>query len=99
MSQERQKSLASHLVKSQTLDNFLAKKFVTMKRYGAEGAESMLAVFEEVFKRAGAAGVSDIIMGMPHRGRYNLLTEMLQFSPTTLFHKVYVYKYCYLGTN
>ena len=54
----------------------------------------MLAVFEEVFSRASAAGISDVIMGMPHRGRYNLLTGMLQFSPTALFHKVYVYKYC-----
>lgn len=88
LSVERQKALLNHLIKSQTLDLFLAKKFINLKRYGAEGAESMMGFFQEVFSVASTAGVSDVIVGMPHRGRLNLLTGMLQFPHTALFHKI-----------
>ena len=49
-----QKSLATHLIKSQAFDNFLAKKFGTLKRYSAEGAENMMSFFVEAFRRASA---------------------------------------------
>lgn len=52
LSVERQKALLNHLIKSQTLDLFLAKKFINLKRYGAEGAESMMGFFQEVFSVA-----------------------------------------------
>lgn len=52
-----------------------------MKRYGGEGAESMMGFFHELFKMCSYSGVTDIILGMPHRGRLNLLTGLLQLPP------------------
>ena len=49
---ERRRHLAELLTRSQAFDHFLAKKFGTVKRYGAEGAESMMGFFQEVFVRA-----------------------------------------------
>ena len=48
---ERKKVMAERLTKCQTFDQFLAKKFGTVKRYGAEGAESMMPFFDEVLSR------------------------------------------------
>ena len=50
-SSERKKAIAECLTRCQTFDQFLAKKFGTVKRYGAEGAESMLPFFDEVLSR------------------------------------------------
>ena len=52
LSSERQKTLMDQLVRSQTFDLFLAKKFVTLKRYGGEGAEAMMGFFLETFASA-----------------------------------------------
>ncbi len=62
-------------------DHFLATKFATVKRYGGEGAESMMGFFHELFHQSAHSGVTDIVIGMPHRGRLNLLTGLLQFPP------------------
>jgi probable 2-oxoglutarate dehydrogenase E1 component DHKTD1 len=88
LSEVNQRSLLWQMVRSQTLDNFLGKKFGTLKRYGAEGAEAMMAFFQEAFSSAASGGVSDVIISTPHRGRLNLLTGMLHVSPTALFHKI-----------
>jgi len=47
---ETRKTIAIEMLKSQAFDNFLAKKFASLKRYGGEGAESMMAFFHEFFK-------------------------------------------------
>ena len=52
LSEVNQRSLLWEMVRSQTLDNFLGKKFGTLKRYGAEGAEAMMAFFQEAFSSA-----------------------------------------------
>lgn len=52
-----------------------------MKRYGGEGAESMMGFFYELFHQSAHQGVTDIVIGMPHRGRLNLLTGLLKFPP------------------
>ncbi|KAJ7025371.1 dehydrogenase E1 and transketolase domain-containing protein 1 [Mycena alexandri] len=76
------------LARSEVLDNFLQLKFPNLKRYGLEGGESMLPALDSLFSAAAKAGVSTIVLGMPHRGRLNLLTDLLQYSPTALFHKI-----------
>lgn len=65
----------------QEFDHFLATKFATVKRYGGEGAESMMGFFHELFHHMVHSGVTDIVIGMPHRGRLNLLTGLLKFPP------------------
>uniref|UniRef100_A0A8C7GV64 2-oxoadipate dehydrogenase complex component E1 n=1 Tax=Oncorhynchus kisutch TaxID=8019 RepID=A0A8C7GV64_ONCKI len=78
---EERIKLAKLMLESQEFDHFLASKFSTVKRYGGEGAESMMGVFYEMFRLSAHSGVTDIVMGMPHRGRLNLLTGLLQFPP------------------
>lgn len=84
---ETQIEIAELLLKSQAWDNFLATKFTTVKRYGAEGAESMMAFFRELFMLSVEDGVNHVVLGMPHRGRLNLLTTMLNTRPAKIFNK------------
>nr|XP_006633362.2 PREDICTED: probable 2-oxoglutarate dehydrogenase E1 component DHKTD1, mitochondrial isoform X1 [Lepisosteus oculatus] len=87
-SPEERRQLAKLMLESQEFDHFLATKFATVKRYGGEGAESMMGFFHELFRSVSYSGVTDVIMGMPHRGRLNLLTGLLQFPPELMFRKM-----------
>ncbi|XP_012735817.2 probable 2-oxoglutarate dehydrogenase E1 component DHKTD1, mitochondrial [Fundulus heteroclitus] len=88
LSPEEKKRLAKLMLESQEFDHFLATKFATVKRYGGEGAESMMGFFHELFRRSAHSGVTDIVIGMPHRGRLNLLTGLLKFPPELMFRKM-----------
>lgn len=88
LSAEEKRQLAKVMLESQEFDHFLATKFATVKRYGGEGAESMLGFFYELFYQANHSGVTDIVIGMPHRGRLNLLTGLLKFPPELMFRKM-----------
>uniref|UniRef100_A0A672NNA8 2-oxoadipate dehydrogenase complex component E1 n=1 Tax=Sinocyclocheilus grahami TaxID=75366 RepID=A0A672NNA8_SINGR len=87
-STEERRQLAKLMLESQEFDHFLATKFATVKRYGGEGAESMMGFFYELFRSSAYSGVTDMVMGMPHRGRLNLLTGLLQFPPELMFRKM-----------
>ncbi|XP_013872590.1 2-oxoadipate dehydrogenase complex component E1 [Austrofundulus limnaeus] len=87
-SPEERKHLAKLMLESQEFDHFLATKFATVKRYGGEGAESMMGFFYELFHQSAHTGVTDIVIGMPHRGRLNLLTGLLKFPPELMFRKM-----------
>nr|XP_057932449.1 2-oxoadipate dehydrogenase complex component E1 [Doryrhamphus excisus] len=87
-STEERRNLAKIMLESQEFDHFLATKFSTVKRYGGEGAESMMGFFHELFHQLAHSGVTDIIIGMPHRGRLNLLTGLLKFPPELMFRKM-----------
>ncbi|KAJ3715573.1 Transketolase, pyrimidine binding domain-containing protein [Lentinula guzmanii] len=78
------------LARSEVFDNFLQLKFPNLKRYALEGGESMLPALDSLFSSAAKDSVSHIIVGMPHRGRLNFLTDpqLLQYPPTALFHKI-----------
>lgn len=87
-SPEERRWLAKIMLESQEFDHFLATKFATVKRYGGEGAESMMGFFYELFHQSAHSGVTDIVIGMPHRGRLNLLTGLLKFPPELMFRKM-----------
>lgn len=87
VSPSEKKEIAALLIKSQVWDNFLATKFPTVKRYGGEGAESMLAFFRAIFLSSVASDLEAIVLGMPHRGKLNLLTTMLDTRPAKIFRK------------
>uniref|UniRef100_A0A4W4FHU4 2-oxoadipate dehydrogenase complex component E1 n=1 Tax=Electrophorus electricus TaxID=8005 RepID=A0A4W4FHU4_ELEEL len=80
-SSKDRRQLAKLMLESQEFDHFLGTKFATVKRYGGEGAESMMGFFFELFRSVASDGVTDVVMGMPHRGRLNLLTGLLCFPP------------------
>ncbi|KAL1129820.1 hypothetical protein AAG570_012764, partial [Ranatra chinensis] len=82
------RQLLGAMVKSQALDRFLATKFVSLKRYGGEGAESMLAFFIELFTLASRDKVRNLVIGAHHRGRLNLLIGLLEMPPQLLFRKL-----------
>lgn len=82
------RAIAEVMLRSQAFDHFLASKFVTFKRYGCEGAESMMAFFLQLFESSASAGLEQIVVGMPHRGRLNLLTGPLLMDPCVLFRKL-----------
>ncbi|KAF4523201.1 hypothetical protein B566_EDAN002460 [Ephemera danica] len=75
LDQNTRRNIATEMLHSQAFDHFMAKKYATVKRYGAEGAESMFAFFYELFH-------------LTAKGRLNLLTGMLNFPPVALFHKL-----------
>ncbi|XP_054014443.1 probable 2-oxoglutarate dehydrogenase E1 component DHKTD1 homolog, mitochondrial [Hylaeus anthracinus] len=83
-----QTAIAMEMLKSQAFDQFLAVKFVSLKRYGCEGAESMMAFFHEFFKLCAHDNLEYIVLCMPHRGRLNFLTGMLNFPAEKLFRKL-----------
>lgn len=81
-------NIATDLLKSQCFDQFLAKKFTSLKRYGGEGCESMMVFFNEVFKLSAGENIEQIVLATPHRGRLNLLTGLLNLPPSKLFNKL-----------
>ncbi|RWS26543.1 hypothetical protein B4U80_00166, partial [Leptotrombidium deliense] len=89
LSDDQKKELAVILLKCQLFDNFVAAKYPTVKRYACEGAESMIVFFDELFKYSSTQhNITDVIIGMPHRGRLNLLTCLLNFPPRIVFRKM-----------
>ncbi len=59
-----------------------------MKRYGGEGAEAMMGIFLELVESAADNGIKEYVVGMPHRGRLNLMTGLFQYSPVVMFRKM-----------
>ncbi|KAJ2871886.1 hypothetical protein FB639_004418, partial [Coemansia asiatica] len=69
-------------------DNFMQKKFGQVKRYGLEGAESAIVALDELFSLCNHSGITEAVLGMPHRGRLNILIDLLKYPPRALFHKL-----------
>ncbi|EIM89258.1 dehydrogenase E1 and transketolase domain-containing protein 1 [Stereum hirsutum FP-91666 SS1] len=85
---KRKSRIHELLTQSEVFDQFLQAKFPNLKRYGLEGGESMIPALDTLFQVSAQAGVEHIVLGMPHRGRLNLLTGLLEFSPAALFNKI-----------
>lgn len=80
--------LAKTLVEAETFDHFLHKKWVTFKRYSGEGAESTVVALENLFELAAGRGYEHIVFGMPHRGRLNLLANVMDYQCRHIFRKI-----------
>ncbi|KAL9692068.1 hypothetical protein quinque_015960, partial [Culex quinquefasciatus] len=81
------REIAKLLLQSQAFDNFVATKFPTVKRYGGEGAESIMAFYRQLFRCAAEADLTNVVVGMPHRGKLNVLTTLFQTRPAKIFRK------------
>ncbi|CAA6654909.1 unnamed protein product [Spirodela intermedia] len=77
-SKERQKVILDRLIWSTLFESFLATKWVTAKRFGLEGGETLIPGMKEMFDRAADLGVENIVVGMPHRGRLNVLGNVFR---------------------
>jgi len=73
------------LTEAEQLERYLHTRYVGQKRFSLEGGESLIPAIDELIQRAGAAGVQEIVIGMAHRGRLNVLVNVLGKSPQDLF--------------
>tara|TARA_B110000438_G_scaffold265864_1_gene279512 strand:- start:148 stop:3054 length:2907 start_codon:yes stop_codon:yes gene_type:complete len=85
--QSGKKAILNKLIQAEGFENFLAIKFVGTKRFGLDGAESLIPALEQIIKRGGQLGVKEIKIGMPHRGRLNVLANVLQKSYKRIFNE------------
>ncbi|KAK4049893.1 putative 2-oxoglutarate dehydrogenase E1 component DHKTD1, mitochondrial [Microbotryomycetes sp. JL221] len=76
------------LTSSEVFDAWAAKRFPNVKRYGLEGAEGMMVAISHVLGLANSQGVKDVVIAMPHRGRLNLLTQLLDLDMRILVRKM-----------
>ncbi|MCO4824691.1 MAG: 2-oxoglutarate dehydrogenase E1 component, partial [Amylibacter sp.] len=74
-------------VEAEGFEKFLHVKYVGTKRFGLDGGESLIPAMEQIIKRGGALGVQDIIIGMPHRGRLNVLSNVMQKPFRAIFNE------------
>src|SRR6201996_7918307 len=84
-SNDKKKHILNRLTAAEGLERFLHTKYVGQKRFSLEGGESFIASMDEVVRHAGAAGVQEILIGMAHRGRLNVLVNTLGKMPADLF--------------
>ncbi len=82
---EKKKHILERLTAAEGLERFLHTKYVGQKRFSLEGGESFIASMDELIHQAGAKGVQEIVIGMAHRGRLNVLVNTLGKMPKDLF--------------
>ncbi|MEO9100935.1 MAG: 2-oxoglutarate dehydrogenase E1 component [Burkholderiaceae bacterium] len=84
-SPEKQRHILDRLTAAEGLERFLHTKYVGQKRFSLEGGESFIASMDELIQLAGSKGVQEIVIGMAHRGRLNVLVNSLGKVPADLF--------------
>lgn len=84
---EGKRAIFQKLVEAEGLEKFIDVKYTGTKRFGLDGCEAMVPALEQIIKRGGNLGVKEIIIGMPHRGRLNVLTNVMSKPFRALFHE------------
>jgi 2-oxoglutarate dehydrogenase E1 component len=84
---EGRRAILNKLVEAEGFEKFCDVKFTGTKRFGLDGAESLIPALEQIIKRGGNLGVKEIVVGMPHRGRLNVLTQVMGKPHRALFHE------------
>ena len=80
-------AILKKLIETQGFEQFLHRRFPGTKRFGLDGGEAMVPALEQIIKRGGAMGVKDIVIGMPHRGRLNVLAAVMGKPYHVIFHE------------
>ena len=84
---EGRRAILMKLVEAEGFEKFCDLKFTGTKRFGLDGGESLIPALEQIIKRGGNLGVKEIVLGMPHRGRLNVLTQVMAKPHRALFHE------------
>jgi 2-oxoglutarate dehydrogenase E1 component len=71
------RAILDRLTAAETFERFADRRYTGTKRFGLEGAESLIPALEQVIKRGGQLGMKELVLGMPHRGRLNVLTNVM----------------------
>ncbi|MBU1375272.1 MAG: 2-oxoglutarate dehydrogenase E1 component [Alphaproteobacteria bacterium] len=86
-SKEGKVAILKKLIETQGFEQFLHRRFPGTKRFGLDGGEAMVPALEQIIKRGGALGMKDIVIGMPHRGRLNVLAAVMGKPYHVIFHE------------
>ncbi len=84
-STETRKNLLERLTAAEGLEKYLGSRYPGAKRFGLEGAEALIPMMNELIQRSGALGAKEVVIGMAHRGRLNVLVNTLGKNPKDLF--------------
>lgn len=84
---EGKRAILNKLVEADGFEKFCDVKFTGTKRFGLDGGESMIPALEQIIKRGGALGVKEIVIGMAHRGRLNVLSQVMSKPHRAIFHE------------
>ncbi|MGH2541419.1 MAG: multifunctional oxoglutarate decarboxylase/oxoglutarate dehydrogenase thiamine pyrophosphate-binding subunit/dihydrolipoyllysine-residue succinyltransferase subunit, partial [Ardenticatenaceae bacterium] len=83
--EERKREILDSLSKAEAFEQFLHRRYVGSKRFSLEGAESVIPLMETILDRAAQQGIKESVMGMAHRGRLNVLKNIMQKSARAIF--------------
>jgi 2-oxoglutarate dehydrogenase E1 component len=78
ISASRKRKIINQLTRAEGFEQFLHRKYPGTKRFGLDGGESLIPLLEAIIKRAAQVGVHEVLIGMPHRGRLNVLANILE---------------------
>ncbi len=84
---EGKRAILNKLVEAEGFEKFIDVKYTGTKRFGLDGGESMVPALEQIIKRGGALGVQEIVFGMAHRGRLNVLAQVMGKPHRAIFHE------------
>jgi len=84
---EGKRAILAKLIAGEGFENFLNVKYTGTKRFGLDGGESMIPALEQIIKRGGQLGVKEIVLGMSHRGRLNVLGNVMSKPFSAIFHE------------
>ncbi len=84
-STEEQRNILWQLTAAEGLERYLHTKYVGQKRFSLEGADAFIPLLDDLIQNCGTAGIEEVVIGMAHRGRLNVLVNLLGKSPAALF--------------
>ncbi|HAJ47563.1 MAG TPA: 2-oxoglutarate dehydrogenase E1 component, partial [Alphaproteobacteria bacterium] len=84
---EGKRAIYNKLIEAEGFEQFCAKKFVGTKRFGLDGGEALIPALEQIIKVGGSLGAKDIVLGMAHRGRLNVLATVMSKPYKAIFHE------------
>lgn len=84
---EGKRAILNRLIETEGFERYLDKKFTGTKRFGLDGGESLVPLMEQIFKRGSQLGMEEIVLGMAHRGRLNVLANVMGKPFQAIFHE------------
>ena len=84
---EGRRAILNKMVEAEGFEKFLHVKYMGTKRFGLDGGEALIPAMEQLIKRGGALGVQEIVIGMPHRGRLNILANVMNKPYRAIFNE------------
>ena len=86
-SAEKKRQILNELIEADGLERYLATRYVGQKRFSLEGGDALVPMMKEILRLAGQSDVKDVLIGMAHRGRLNVLVNVLGKEPDELFQE------------